>query len=229
MDLIAQSVQRIFSGRIVPQLWLALILVHVFGMSSIVMWNDDFFAEPVPLVLGGLVMIFIVTAVLIFVTLWKLIRALGDATDEEVGGVGPWIGWSIVAYLPASLINGILESGSEEGLTWLFSSIILSVGVSLFVPVLVLADGRAITADGPSAADAIRHWSKNYISLFGAYLAASLPLLMAADGLAAIITTDRAADIGLSIASTAVAFVSTLICTGITVSAYRKAETATKR
>ena len=43
-------------------MWLASILVHVFGLSSIVMWNDGFFAEPAPLVLGGLVMIFVVTA-----------------------------------------------------------------------------------------------------------------------------------------------------------------------
>lgn len=228
MKLIEQSFQRIFSGRISSQLWLALILVHVFGLSFIVMWNDDFFTEPAPLVVGGLVMIFVVTAILVFVTLWKLIRALGDATDADLGGVGPWMGWSIVAYLPASLISGILETGSEEGLTWLLSSIIFSFGVSLFVPILVLADGRAIQAGSPSASTTVKYWSKNFIGLFGAYLAVSLPLLIAADGLNAIVTTNQAADIGLSIASAAVAFVSTLICTGITVSAYREVEAATK-
>ena len=229
MDLIEQSLKRILSDRISPQLWLALVLVQVFGFSAILLTIDDVFGEPGPLLFGGLAIMLIVTTGLLFVTSWKMVRALGDATADDPGGVGPWIGWTIVAFLPVSIVYGLLEYGDAIGSNWLLSAILLSVGLALMAPLLVRADGKAIQVEGPSFSEILQYWAKNYIRLFGAYLAISLPILIASDGLAAIKSTNLAVTIGLSIASAAVAFVSTLICAGITVSAYREAEGAAKR
>jgi hypothetical protein len=228
MDLIKQSFQRIFSGRISPQLWLVSILANVFGISAITLIDRDVVTETAPLLYGALVILLVVAAVMIFVALWRITRALGDATDEDLGGVGPWIGWTIVAFLPVSLVFGLLEYHYEISSNWLLTAILFSVGLSLSVPLLVHADGKAVQAIGPSLPDIHNYWSKNYLRLFGAYLAVSLPLLIASDGLDAIDTTNALGAIVLSIASAAISFVSGIICAGITVSAYREAESATK-
>ena len=229
MDLIAQSFQRIFSGRISPQLWLMSILANVFGSSAITLMDEDIFGKLAPLLYGALVMLAVVAGVLMFVALWRTIRALGDANENDLGGLGPWIGWTILAYLPASGVLGLLEYNYEISSNWLLSAIIFAVGMSIAVPFIVHADGRAIHAKGPPVSDIAGYWAKNYLRLFGSYLAVSLPLLIASEGLDAIETANNALAIGLAIAFAIASFFTTLICTGITVSAYREAEAATKR
>jgi hypothetical protein len=229
MDLIRQSFKRILSNRISAKLWLALILTDIFGISAINLMTNDAFIEPSPLRLRGLVIMSVVTVVLLLVTQWKLTRALGEATEADSGDVISWIGWSVVAYLPVSLIFWVLDSGSEVDLAWVYSSVLLSVGVSLVVPLIVYADGKAIRAAGPSASDIIEYWSKNYARLFWAYLAISSPMCVAADSLYAINASTNAVAIGLSLSSSALLFINIIICTGITVSAYREVDAATKR
>lgn len=229
MDLIEQSFQRIFSGRISPQLWLMSILANVFGLSAITLMDEDIFGKLAPLLHGALVMLLIGAVVMMFVTLWRIIRALGDSTENDLGGVGPWIGWAIIAYLPVSVVLGLLEHQFEISSNWSLSAILFSVGMSLTVPLIVHADGRAVQAEGPPVSDIVGYWAKNYLRLFGSYLAVSLPLLIASEGLVAIETANNALAIGLAIASAIVSFFTTLVCTGITVSAYREAEAATQR
>ena len=224
MRLIKNALDRILSNRVSPGLWAAAISVHILLFSLSIFFDDEPLSDPAPILVGGLVIFGIVLVVLYFVTLWKLTRSLGGASAAEHGDFASWFGWGIVAGLPSVLALGLFEYFDQISDRLWLGSVVFSFGLSLFTPILAHADGRAINAMGPSVSETAGYWFKNIGVIFVAYLAVSLPLGLAGSGIDAIKSSGMLTALGLSLASSAISFVSTILCIGVTVSAYREAE-----
>jgi CDP-diglyceride synthetase len=217
-------IERILSGRVSGKLWLSALLANVIGLGSTAFLDERVLPEPSWFQIGGLVLLLLIAVVTIIYTAWEMIRRLGDARPHEQGSFAAWIGWSIVAIMPAALFVGVLETIWAAKASWWFSSLAFSVLQVLAVPLLIHADGRAINAEGPPLSRTMEFARKNYGRIFGAYILATLPSGLAIDGLDNLDVESTSLIIVLAILSALIGFVSSILCIAITVTAFREAE-----
>jgi hypothetical protein len=217
-------IERILSGRVSGTLWLSALLANVIGLGSTAFLDERVLPEPRWFQIGGVALLLMIAVVMMFYTAWEMIRRLGDARRDERGSFAAWIGWSIVATMPAALFVGFWEAGRDGAENWWFSSLAFSILLALAVPLFIHADGRAINAKGPPLSRTMEFARKNYGRIFGAYLLASLPFALVTDGLNALNIESKSMIIGLAILSALVGFVSSILCMAITVTAFREAE-----
>ena len=193
MGFLQRGLERAFSGVISVKLWAFAIVAGLLIEFAM------FYPEPTGWIKG----IFLLAGLAGFVGLlaaqWMMTRALGEATDEEVGSVSSWIGWSLVAYLPALIlligtmavwgINGY--NSRMDAAPWWLESIILSASAAVIVPVSVYAVGRAIDAAGPSLRDCFRACGPVYLPLALSFFLVSAASFLASDWLIEITPTDE--------------------------------------
>lgn len=193
MALLQQGLERAFSGLISVKLWVFAIAAGLSIEFAL------FYPEPTGWIKGVFLLAGLVGFVGLLVTQWMMTRALGEATNEEVGSVISWIAWSLMAYLPALIllivsmaIWGVDEYGTQmDAAPWWLESIILSATAALIVPVSVHAVGRAIDAAGPSLRDCFRASRPVYVPLALGFFLASAASFLASDWLIEIAPTDK--------------------------------------
>lgn len=222
--MITDSVKLIFSGAISTKLWIAALLANVGAMTLSVFIDDELFPGLGVGATALLTIILIAGVIALFVTLWKLTRAMALVHADEQGDVGAWIVWGVVAMLPGSLISLLLVFGSDKPLFWLLNSFISGAASCLLVPLLVHAAGRAINRNSPSRTSIIDYWWSRYARLFVAYFIASVPLTMISDALDHYGKSTPTVAILSTFVSSILYFIVTLLTIAVTVIAYREAE-----
>ncbi len=222
--MIRDAIKLILSGVISAKLWVAAALANVGTLVLATFLDDQLFPQIGDIAKAVLGLAFVIGVIGLFATLWKLTRTLGMAKSDEQGAVGPWIGWSIIALLPALLLIIALEFGSDAPLPWWINSFIFSVTMCLNVPITVHANGKAINANGLSIGEICFYWLKNYPRLFVAYLLISLPFILLSDAIDWYALGTKSDAIWRSIMSSTLNFISALLGIAITVTAYREAE-----
>lgn len=184
--------QRVFSDLISPKLW-ALAIATGLIVELATLYPDETGWEK-----GTILFIGFAALVGMVATQWYITRALGEADANDVGSVPSWIGWSLIAYLPALmlLVGPMAVWGVDDYYTkmdaapWWLVSVVMAVTVSVIVPVSVHAVGRAIDAKGPSLLDCFRACAPVYASLALSFFIVSGVFFLAADWLVEIAPAD---------------------------------------
>lgn len=223
--MIRDAVKLLTSGVLGVELWAVALLVNVVGLISTVMLDEAIFPRFGAGLQAVLVLVLFTCVAGIFVTMWKMTRALGLAQDDEQGSVGAWIGWGVLAGLPSILmILALKTDGDVAPPHWWLNSLLISTAGCITVPVIVHATGRAINRDGPTLGAICDYWIKNYGRLFLAYFLASVPLTLVTDGLDAFGRPTQTDAILSTLVSSILYFVSATLGIAIAVIAYREAE-----
>lgn len=174
-ELLIGSVSRIKNGKVPIYIWLLLIGTTIGSALSLVI---AFLVQQIlPMDVAKMVVpiIQLTFSLLTLVGYWKLTRSLADYHDRD-GDVLPWIGWSILAYLPLLLIDLIVAKWSDG---YLFMTTAVYIFVApLVLPLLAHASGRAIDANGPDIGSIISYWLPRYRLLFSSYLIIVSPLIV---------------------------------------------------
>jgi hypothetical protein len=225
MRFLMLGLERVFSGAISPQLWAFAIATSLIVEFAIPYPKGTGWVKDVYLAIGLAALIGMI------VTQWKITRALGDANTQDVGSVGAWIGWSLVAYLPAVilLVGPIAVWGIDnynakmDAAPWWLVSTVMMATASSIVPVSVHAAGRAIDVDGPSLADCFRACAPVYLPLALSFFISSTAFFLASDWLIEISPVDEFSltSILLSAASTLLVLASFVWSTAIVTLAWR--------
>lgn len=222
--MITDSVKLIFSGAISTKLWVAALLANVGAMTLTAFLDDELFPDLSVGATALLTISLIVGVIGLFVTRWKLTRALALAHADEQGGVGPWLGWGFVAMLPVLPLFILLDFASDKQPFWLLSSFVFAAASCLLVPISVHATGRAINQNGPSLSAIFDYWLARYTRLFVAYFIVSVPLTMISDALDNYGNSTPTDAVLTTFATSILYFIVTLLSIAVTVIAYREAE-----
>lgn len=224
--MLNDAIKLLSSGLVSTGLWIAAFLSFVGAFSLITLIDNELFPETSTVAWVILAFAVFLGVVGVFVTSWKLTRVLAQATADERGFMGSWLGWGLVAITPSSILLLVFEARIETSAFWWLESIAVSVAACLTVPIVVHATGRAINDNGPSLGLICDYWLGRYGRLFFAYFLATVPLTLVSDGLYEFGNVTNAVAITSDFVSTVISFASAMLTIAITVVAYREAETA---
>jgi hypothetical protein len=176
-SLIVATIQRVKTAKISIGLWAAFAISAmspaIFTVYPAAVWSDTgWFLE-----LSAVVLMATAMMALILVTSWKLTRACADQ-QHYAGAFWSWLGWSLVAYLPALIALVALAMADPDGRYPFVEILIWTVIAVLLAPLLVHASGRAVDANGPAIGVVWKHWSKRYLSLLFAMLVLTGPIIV---------------------------------------------------
>jgi hypothetical protein len=144
--MIAQSLQSAKLALSSVQLTVAAMATYIlfgFSMSSNSVLSEDVAAGLlVPILIGLLVITYLMS------------RRAGDPSADEIGSVGRWMGWGILAGIPVLLlvlgyaaIIGFDDWIEAQSPFWL-ESLIYLIGAMVAMPLYALSTGRAINGGG---------------------------------------------------------------------------------
>ena len=149
MSLYSEAVDRLFSARVAPGLWLTALAVYLaLDLAAL-------FVEAERQVIALLLFSLVVVVANIIVQ-WKATRSMSGAPDSQRGSVDGWIGWSLLSFLVYALIPIMIFLGiwGIDSFDQPFATPLLIVAIavmaSLVSPMLVHATGQVIGADGIS-------------------------------------------------------------------------------
>lgn len=165
MSLYSEAVDRLFSARVAPRLWLAALAVYL-ALDLAALFDGTGEGQSIALSLFSL---FVLVANLI--VQWKATRSMSGAPDSQRGSVDGWIGWSLLSFLVYALIPIMIflwiwgvDAFDQPSATPRLT-VAVAVTASLISPMLVHATGQVIGADGVSFGQTIDGCRPFYLQL----------------------------------------------------------------
>lgn len=182
-DLLRGTFRRLVASRILPFTWVLLVGPVFLGVPYALRAEPsetpshpliEMLASPV----AGMA-----AAVLAFYATWRLTREASDIQGRQ-GALWAWIGWTILAYLPAvggAVVIAALASAETSVSPMIAESLVISLLAALGAPLLVHASGCAIDVDASQMGDVWAGWKNDYFTLVISYVVLTLPFYMLGD------------------------------------------------
>lgn len=180
-SLLLRTCRRLESPGISPLTWALLFgttLVSVdFGL------RQDSLIEPYGQAIEAIANVLVVAStVLMFYAYWRLTREVADVRGRK-GAVGPWLVWTIIAYLPvavAAVVAGF-RATEHSDYDMLAVTLLISGLSALMAPVLVHASGCAIDPENSNVGQVWNAWRGQFFALALAFAAFTLPFALLGD------------------------------------------------
>jgi hypothetical protein len=224
MTLYSEAVDRLFSARVAPKLWLAALAAYI---ASDIAW---LFSETEDGSRIAMVILSLALLVAIMIAQWRVIRSMSGAPDSQRGSIEGCISWSILSCLiyvgiPIAIVVGIwgVDVMDHE-----LASPLLTVGIavmaSLVSPMLVHTTGQVIGANGISFGKTLDGCRPFYLQLVLANAVISVGLWGAADVLISIVEPGMISPqaIILTIGSALLHFIAFILLTALMTLAWSK-------
>lgn len=225
MSLYSEVIDRVFSARVAPMLWLAALAVYL-ASDLAMLFGGTGVGQSTVLWLFALIVL-----VAGIVVQWKVTRSMSGAPNSQHGSVGGWIGWSILSILVYALIPimiflgiwGVEAFGRPSATPLIFVAI--AGMASLISPMLVHATGQVIGADGFSFGQTLDGCRRFYLQLVLANALISVVLWGGSEVLLSFIEPDiiNAQSILLTIGSALLHFAAFGFLTALMTVAWSKA------
>jgi hypothetical protein len=224
MTLYSEAVDRLFSARVAPKLWLAALAAYI--ASDIALLFSE--AEDVTQIAVSILSLALFIAVMI--AQWRVTRSMSGAPDSQRGSIEGWIGWLILSALiyigiPIAIMFGIWGVNAlEHELARLLFLVGTTVIASLVSPMLVHTTGQVIGANGISFGKTLEGCRRFYLELGLANAAISAGLWGAADVLISFVEPGVISPqtIMLTIGSTLLEFIQFILLTALMTVAWSK-------
>lgn len=163
---------------------LSLALLVATSLTGVFYAFDSVISNTLPPALTALAVPF-AGAVLVGAALfayWRLTRETSDIRDRQ-GAAGPWLGWTLLAYLPAvaAAVAFALAGHSDPDSPLILESAVVALLQTVAAPWLVHASGRAIDAAGPDVGAVWTYWKADYPALVVAFIVAVAPFTLLSD------------------------------------------------
>lgn len=125
---------------------------------------------------------YVLLIVLMLVAYWRLTRETADIQGRR-GAVGPWLGWTLLAYLPAAVaaVAFAFAGQSDPDSPLILESAVIAFLQAIAAPLFVHGSGRAIDAAGSDVGDIWAYWERDYPALVVAFLLIMAPFTLIGD------------------------------------------------
>lgn len=202
----------------------ALVIYTLFGLAT--------FTEPLldGAVNAGLMIPSLIG--LIFIS-YLLSRRAGAPSSHEIGSVGGWFGWGILAVLPLiaillpyATIVGVETWLDSEQFSWVESALVIAATITA-LPLSAVSTGRAINGEGLSASFVFTYCKQNIFPILIAGVALLVGPNLLSDFLlygAGVDSPTRALSVFIGAAGGFALLAINLATIGLSATIYRNAE-----